>query len=218
MADQEQQTPETPEKGFTQEDLNKIAAKEKREGQQAAINDLLQKTGAESLEEVIAAYSDYQGIQEAVTTEAERAQKEERKLQKKVADANARAEQAETLAETRLVDAEMRTALIDAGVPAARVGSALKLLGRDGLSVKDGKVEGHSEAVEALKGSDSYLFEAPTQTVPRTAPEVDAKPRAPVDVSTMSGEEFGKLQNQVMSGAFIVPDTSAPGSNPGRIP
>ena len=199
-------TPETPAAKYTDRDVDKFKGDARGEGREAAINDLLKKTGADSIDDVLVAYTEYQGIQEAVTTEADREKERADKLQTKLQAAEQRAEKAETLAQDRLVDAEMRSAMLEAGVPPDRVNSALRLAGRDAVKVgEDGTVEGISEAVEALKGSDSYLFEAPKPTARRTAPDVNTPAPEAMDVSAMSGEEFAKLQEKVMRGETVMP-------------
>ena len=72
------------ERTFTQADLNKIAANEKREGRTARESELLQQTGAESIDDILSAYTEYQGIQEAVETEADRANTRAERLDKRI--------------------------------------------------------------------------------------------------------------------------------------
>ena len=48
---------------------------------QSAINDLLERTGAESIDDVLTAFTEYQGIQEARSTEADRANAKAEKLE-----------------------------------------------------------------------------------------------------------------------------------------
>lgn len=72
------------ERAFTQDDLNKIAANEKREGRTSREAELLEATGAESVDDILEAYTEYQTIQEAVEDEAGKAQKRVSKLEDQV--------------------------------------------------------------------------------------------------------------------------------------
>lgn len=203
MPEEQPTTPETtptasPDAKYTDKDVDKFKGDARREGREAAERQVAETLGV--------------SIEEAKTIIAERRQSDEQsksdleKANARAAAAEQRAEQAETLAETRLVDAEMRTAMLEAGVPPERVKSALRLAGRDAVKVgKEGAVEGIKESVEALKTSDSYLFEAPKPTAQRTAPEVDTPAPEPMDVSAMSKEEFAKVQERVMRGETVMP-------------
>lgn len=158
---QGQSTPETAdtqveakpeEQVYYQKDLNKIAANEKREGRTSAINELLEKTGAESIDDVLAAYSEYQGIQEAVTTEADR----ERTRAEK---AEAKAKTAEERYTNTLREFALRDALRDAGINPERLKGAMRLAEMSALEVdKEGNVSGLDEVVEAVKEDSPEWF------------------------------------------------------------
>lgn len=57
---------------FTQDDLKKIAAKEKREGKKSRDSELLEKSGAKSVEELLEAYANLQVVEEELKSEAEK--------------------------------------------------------------------------------------------------------------------------------------------------
>ncbi len=82
-APKQEQSKETP-RAFTQDDLNKIAANEKREGRTSRESELLEATGAESIDDILEAYTEYQTIQDAVEDEAAKAQKRVSKLETQV--------------------------------------------------------------------------------------------------------------------------------------
>ncbi len=166
----------TEQRSFTQADLNKIAANEKREGRTSFESEILERTGAESIDDVFTAYTEYQGIQEAVTTEADRA--------------NSRAERLETRAKTAeerytntLREFALRDSLRDRGVPSDRLNDALALAQRDTLEIgKDGSVAGVEEAVEALLEPRPWLLEGEQQrqrvNAPQTAPLITSPGQA----------------------------------------
>lgn len=150
---------------FTQADLNKIAANEKRDGtkagKQAAISELLEKTGAESIDDVLSAYTEYRGIQEAVTTEADRANKRAENLEK-------RAKTAEERYTTTLREYALRDALRDSGINSARLPLALRVADLESLSVDDeGAVSGIEGVVEAIKEASPEWFASDASQAPQ---------------------------------------------------
>lgn len=139
-------------KGFTQEDVNKIAGNRAKEARQAAINDLLEKTGAESIDDVLSAYEEYQGIQEAVTTEADRANQRAEKLE-------ARAKTAEERYTNTLREFALRDSLRDSGINPERLKGALRLADMSSLEVdSEGNVSGLEEVVEAVRTESPEWF------------------------------------------------------------
>ena len=155
----------TPERSFTQADIKKIAANEKREGKQSAINDLLERTGAESIDDVLTAFTEYQGIQEARSTEADRANAKAEKLE-------ARAKAAEERYTSTLRDFALRDSLRDAGINPERIKGAMRLADASALEVDaDGNVSGLDEVVEAVRDEAPEFFgatERPRVNAPQT--------------------------------------------------
>lgn len=168
----EAQSQQTEERTFTQADLNKIAANEKRDGKQAAISELLKQTGAESIDDVLSAYTEYKGIQEAVETEADKAKKAHKK-------AEDRAKTAEEKYTTTVREFALRDALRDAGINSARLPLALKVADMSTLDVSEDGVAGVEDAVEALKEASPEWFEESRQRVnaPQTSGEGMNPPR-----------------------------------------
>jgi hypothetical protein len=146
-----QPQPDT-ERTFSQADLKKIAANEKREGKTSAINELLEKTGAESVDEILSAYSEYSEIQEAVTTEADRANARAEKLE-------AKAKAAEERYTNTLREFALRDSLRDAGINPERLRGAMRLADLSALEVDgEGNVSGLDEVVEAVKEEAPEFF------------------------------------------------------------
>lgn len=92
-AAQESQTPtqnqseESQQKpnSFTQEDVNKIAGNRAKEAEQRAINNLLKRAGAESVDEVLEGYKGFKTVEEESKTEAEKLQSQLQEYQQKEA-------------------------------------------------------------------------------------------------------------------------------------
>lgn len=148
--EQSQQT--NAEETFTQADLKKIAANEKREGKHSAINDLLSKTGAESIEALVAGYEDYTAVQQAIETEAEKAQKARQKAEDR---ANAYQERYTTT----IRDFALRDALRDAGVASESLSFVMRGIDKSQLVVEeDGSVVGVDDAVAAAQQEAPMLF------------------------------------------------------------
>jgi hypothetical protein len=159
-------------RGFSQEDVNKIAGNRAKEARQAAINDLLEKTGAESIDDVLSAYTEYQGIQEAVTTEADRANQRAEKLE-------ARAKSAEELYTNTLREYALRDALRDSGINPERLKGAMRLADMSALEVdSEGSVSGIEEVVEAVRNDSPEWFEQKSQRVnaPQTTGTTVSRP------------------------------------------
>jgi hypothetical protein len=177
---------EVPEGYVPQAQVSKIAAREKGEGKQAAINDLLQQTGAESIDDVLAAYTEYQGIQEAVTTEADRANQRAEKLEK-------RATQAEERYTNTLREYALRDSLRDAGINPERLKGAMRLADLSALEV-DG--EGNVQNVEAVV--EAVQTEAPEWFGEQARPRVNAPQTTGTGVQRPTGDP-----NQDMGRGFL---------------
>lgn len=152
------------ERTFTQADLNKIAANEKRDG----ISSVLSRLGVETLEEAEQIVTTYNEAQAEAESDLEKLERENTTLKE-------REKAALKLADDRLIGAELRTALMGAGVPSDRLNDALALTDRSMLSVEqDGSVTGLDDAVKATLEPRSWLTEAQQQEQP---------PRRAADVS-----------------------------------
>jgi predicted N-acetyltransferase YhbS len=165
---------EQSERTFTQADLNKIAANEKRSGaksgREAAISELLQKVGAESLDDVLNAYEEYQTVQQVTETEADKARKRAEKFE-------ARAKDAESRYTNTLREYAVRDALRDEGINAARLPLALKVADMSGLDMGENGVEGVEDVVAALKEASPEWFAKQRTNAPETTAPGDRTPR-----------------------------------------
>lgn len=155
--DQGQPTPEgesTPTAKYTDADLDKYKGAARKDGRQAAINELLGKVeGAGSVDDLVAAWQEKQQLETAAQSEAERIQQQLNKVQ-------AERDQAMQLAQQRLVEAELRNQLIAAGVPAGSVQlqDAMRVVDTTSLEVgDDGTVGGVQEAIQGALEARPWL-------------------------------------------------------------
>ncbi len=176
----------TEQRSFTQADLNKIAANEKREGRTSYESEILERTGAESIDDVFTAYTEYQGIQEAVTTEADRANTKAERME-------ARATAAEERYTNTLREYALRDSLRDAGINPERLKGAMRLAETSALQVdKDGNVSGIEDVVDAVK------TEAPEFFAEQPRPRVNAPQTTGTGVQRPTGDP-----NQDMGRGFL---------------
>lgn len=78
---QESEQAQVQTQGFTQDDVNKLTGTARKEARQAAINDLLKKAQAESIDEVIEGYQGFKTVEEATQTEADKLKAQLEKVQ-----------------------------------------------------------------------------------------------------------------------------------------
>lgn len=152
-------TPETPqqesERTFTQADLKKIAANEKREGKKSAHSEIVERAqqyGVESLDDVFSILEAHQLTQAEMETEADKAARRAEKAEAAAQTANER--YTNTLREFAL-----RDALRDSGINPERLRApengtspAMRLANLSALEVdQSGNVSGIEEVIEAMK-------------------------------------------------------------------
>ena len=178
------------ERTFTQADLKKIAANEKREGKQSAIKELLEQTGAESLDDVLSAWTEYQGIQEAVTSETDRLSTDLEKAKGQLkAEREARATDKKTYA--------LEGALRDTGINPERLRSAMRLADLSAIDVdKEGNVSGIESVVEAVQEEAPEWFGASAEGRSR----VNAPQTAGTTVDRPSGQTPEEIQANWLMG------------------
>lgn len=158
----------TSEAKYSDADLNKYKGTARKEGRQALANDLLSRAqGAQSVDDLVTAWEEKRTIEEATKGETER------EREARIAVEQERDEY-RALADTRLVDSELRLAFLNAGVPPDRVADAVALVARSSISVDGDSVAGLEDAVKATLEPRSWLTE--------TQQEVQA-PRRAADVS-----------------------------------
>jgi len=164
-------TPAPEPTAVDQAEVQRIAAREKREGKSAREREILETTGAESIDEVLAAYTEYQEIQQAVTSEAEAAN-----------TAKAKAEADRDSWKSMFFDEKrsnaLREGLRDASINTERIGSALKLADLSEIEVdtKTGAVSGVEDVVSAIRDeSPEWFGETQKQAAP-SAPDASSRP------------------------------------------
>lgn len=160
-----EQSQSQEERTFTQADLKKIAANEKREGR----NSVLAELGVDDLDGLKQIVTDYRAAEEEAQSDLDRLEKEREALKEQVKAAN-------KLADDRLIGAELRSALMGAGVPSDRLKDALALTDRSALTVeKDGTVSGLEDAVQATLEPRPWLAEVSEPQAPRRAADVSQR-------------------------------------------
>ena len=121
--------------GVDQKTVNKLVGSARTEARDAYVNDLLEKTGAESIDDLLSAHTEYKSLQEKNQTEADKAE------QKRV-KAEERAQAAEQRYTSTLQTYAVRDALRDAQVNPERLNAAMRLADLSGLEIdKDGKID-----------------------------------------------------------------------------
>lgn len=182
---------DTAPAGFTQEDVNKIAGNRAKEAKQTAINDLLSKAGAESVDDILAAYTERQQQAERQKTEADRAEDARKK-------AEAKAQQAEERYEGTLRQYAVRDALRDSGINSERLPLALKVADLSSLELDgEGNVSGVDTVVEGIREASPEWFADTEARQPRTSPSAtrEARPQE----NTYEGHMGGFLSNILSS-------------------
>jgi hypothetical protein len=188
-----QQDASQEERTFTQKDLNKAAGARAKEAEQRAINRILEQTGAESIDDVLSGFSEYQGIQEAVTTEADRANERAEKLE-------ARAKTAEERYTNTLREFALRDSLRDAGINPERLKGAMRLADTSALEVdSEGNVSGLDEVVEAVREEAPEFFGASSEARPRVnAPQTNGTGVSTPSTNTDPKQSYANWLLEVM--------------------
>jgi hypothetical protein len=162
------ETTETQESraGFTQEDVNKIAGTRAKEAKQAAINEVLQRAGVESLDDVFSYVEEYRALEEATASEADKANERYEK-------AEAKRKAAEERYTNTLRTFAFRDALRDSGINPERIPGALRLADLDALEVDEGGgVSGLEDAVAAVReASPEWFADAQPERPARRSPQ-----------------------------------------------
>jgi len=159
-------TPPEPGKTFTQEDITRIATREKAEGRTAATNELLKSLGVETMEQAQEILKRQRDADEATKTQqqkdAERAAKDREEAAKE-----------KTSATHERMMAKIERALVRAGVQDGTLDDVAKLVTIDDPSKADDGVI--KTAVEALKARLPMLF-GPASPEPGSGPPKPGDP------------------------------------------
>jgi hypothetical protein len=137
-----------PPKTFTQEEVNRMMAKEKNDGRRSATNEILEKFGVKTVEEAEAILQKMRDSEEAEKTEAQKA-KEAAEKEK------AEAEKERQSAKRDRLETKIERALLKAGVEVDILERAVRLVDVEDLEADQDTVQA---AVDALKEDMPQLF------------------------------------------------------------
>jgi hypothetical protein len=147
--DPEETDPE-PEKTFTQRQVNKIMAKEKREGKELALREAMELLGAESLD-------DAKALLDEARERDSKADDDAAKRLRKAEERERKAEDRFKQATRKSNEADVLSSLIGEGMPKAKAARAVRMVDLD-LSTEDLTEDEIDEAVFALKEEMPELF------------------------------------------------------------
>ncbi|MFD9004396.1 hypothetical protein ACFV0T_26145 [Streptomyces sp. NPDC059582] len=155
--------PPGPAKEFTQEDLDRIAAREKAQGKRSALKEFAEELGFTSAEDTAAFVAAARQIEEAKKTDEQKRQEELDRREQELA-----AREASAVARER--SANRRAVLVGLGATGDDLEDAAALL----RVADDADDQAVREAAEALKGRRPELFGA--QRAPQTPPALPPAP------------------------------------------
>ncbi len=181
----------------TKEDYERVYGPTRQEGRSSYEKWLLEQTGAEKPDDVIAAYTQAQEV--ARELEGEQVQQVRTEYEEKL---TAERDAGKALRK----EYALRDALRDAGINGERLPLALRVADLSTLSVgQDNAVSGLEDAVNGIKeASPEWFGEPKPATVGRgSAPGGSASTR--LDFTNMSQAEFEQVQAQVRAGNVIRP-------------
>jgi hypothetical protein len=151
--------PPGPAKEFSQEDLDRIAAREKAQGKRSALKEFAEELGFTSAEDTAAFIAAAREAKQAALSDEERRRQE-------LADLEAKAVAREQSAIARERDAIRKAALLGLGATGVDLEDALALLERDLRESPDADEATVTAAAEALKERRAALFGAATPVTP----------------------------------------------------
>ncbi|MEU5100234.1 hypothetical protein [Streptomyces sp. NPDC020996] len=151
--------PPVPGQGLDQEALNRLLAREKQQGERAAVRRLVEQLGFSKADDLTAFVEQQREVQQASLSELER-------REQAAAEREANVVQREAQAVARERAAARRAVLVGLGATGADLADAELL-----LTVEDDADEtAITEAAEALKARRPELFGSSTAAVPPAAP------------------------------------------------
>lgn len=180
---------------FTQEDLDRIAAKEKREGKQSAEKALLERLGASNEDEVKALLEAKRRADESAKSETERLTEALAQKDKELAEAKTAAANAEKLRLIERRDSALRSLLstahdVDVSLMSLQAKHASEI---DALLDESGALD--SKAAEKLvtefKAKNAYLFKGDGKGSPSNAEGRLLTPQA--EVQKEVAKQVGKI-------------------------
>jgi hypothetical protein len=194
--------PPAPSNTFTQEDLDRIAAKEKSQGERAGARKALEEFAAEhGFSNVDDAKKFIETARQAAEAKKTEEQKRQEELDKREQELAAR----ETAAIARERAAIRKSALVQLGATGTDLDDALALLERDLRDTPDADETAVQAAAEALKERRGALFGVASATppgqlppAPGGAPAGGPPPRqAPAGKPGDRGREMARLRGKV---------------------
>ncbi len=145
---------------FTQAQLDVLFAERSNRARDAAVKELLDKSGAKSVEELLATLSDGKKLLDGQKSEAERLQAQLQAIQEKLTAAEAAKAEALATASERLLRAAVLAEATRRGFLPEAVQDVWGLVERSKIKEKDGEFEGVKEAVEAVAKARPFWLSA----------------------------------------------------------
>jgi hypothetical protein len=165
-----------------QAELKRVGSKEKKEGRTAREKDLLEKAGAESLDEVIAAYQAQKQVEAEMESAADKAEKAKAKAEE-------RAQAAEERYTNTLRTYAIKDAFRDSGINPERMKAAMRLADMSALEVDgNGEVSGIEDVVAAVQEESPEWFGSTEPQAPRRSADTS---RQPISRASDPNEGFG---------------------------
>lgn len=145
---------------FTQAQLNNLFAERAKSAASAREKELLDKTGATSVDELTALIAEAKQARESQATEAEKQAAALKAAEDKAAKAETEKTDALAKAARRLMDAEILIEAKEAGFLPEAIADVLLVVDRSKIIEKDGKFEGVKEAVKAVAEAKKFWLAA----------------------------------------------------------
>lgn len=143
------------ERTFTQKDMDKVAGQRAKEAKkaayEAAMRDILEKAGAESIDEVIQGHQSFKTIEEETATETEKERKAREKAEARAQEAEQKAQEAQAHANSILIKSELKASLIGEGARSDRLARLIKEADLSEVEVDEDEVKNLKPVIETLK-------------------------------------------------------------------
>jgi len=179
---------------LTQDKVDELIGKTRKEARDAAQAKLLKDLGIESTEAAKAALAELQKLKQAQMTEQERIAAEKQALEQQLAKANEAAAAAKARGEQALIEAEI---ISKASGRFANPRAVIRLLDANKVVIgEDGKIEGVDEALDALATAEPWTLiqKGAQQNPPLGATNPNAKTQTRTD-DTRRAEYFKGVGN-----------------------
>jgi hypothetical protein len=153
----------TPEPRYTDKDVDKLKGSARKEGRNSGRTEreqeILEATGAGSVDDVLEAYNAWKVIEEESAGEAEKERNTRTKVEKERDTLKEELDSAYAFIAEMKQESALRAGLSEAGVRPERLKVALRIADQDSLEVNDdGEVTGIQEVVKAVQKEAPELF------------------------------------------------------------